>query len=252
MKEKVIGIDLGSRTTKIVVVVEKKIQDFTIFETGLNPLQEVQKYLQQMPPGKIVATGYGRHLICENFAAQRITEIKACARGVHSLFPACRTILDVGGQDCKVIHLNKNGRVIDFEMNDRCAAGTGKFLEVMAQTFKMDLNIFVETAMQAKSHVVINSMCTVFAESEVISLITSGKAKDEIALGLHFSVINRLYSMINRISPHDQIFFVGGGAKNDCLFTLLEQQLQRKIKRPPEPQIVAAFGAALSAGDSGI
>lgn len=246
---KVIGIDLGSRTTKILQLVNDEIHHYEIFDTGHDPLSRIKDSLNRLEESRIMATGYGRHLLCENFDALSITEIKACGRGAYYLFPTCRTVLDVGGQDCKVIRLNKKGKVIDFEMNDRCAAGTGKFLEIMAQTFDMDITTFIQTAMSAKDHISINNMCTVFAESEVVSLITSGRPKNEIALGLHMSIANRLYSMLNKIIPEDDILFVGGGAKNDCLYTILESKMRRKIVRPKEPQSVVALGAALLANE---
>lgn len=247
---KVIGIDLGSRTTKILQLEENEIRYREIFDTGHDPLSQVRSTLKRLGLSPIMATGYGRHLLCENFNAQRVTEIRACARGVYHLFPSCRTILDVGGQDCKVIRLNEKGAVIDFEMNDRCAAGTGKFLEVMAQTFEMDIDRFIDTAMSAENYISINSMCTVFAESEVVSLITSGKSRKEIALGLHIAIERRLYSMLKKMQPEDDVYFVGGGAKNDCLHRILKEHLRKEIFRPAEPQFVVALGAALLASEN--
>jgi predicted CoA-substrate-specific enzyme activase len=247
---KVIGIDLGSRTTKIVQLVDGEIQHQEIFETSHDPLTRVKKTLGRLGESPIMATGYGRHLICENFDAERISEIKACGRGAHHLFPSCRSVLDIGGQDYKLIQLNEKGNVLDFEMNDRCAAGTGKFLEIMAHAFNTDIETFVQTALNASNHINITSMCTVFAESEVVSLITSGKPKDEIALGLHLSIAQRLQPIFAKMPLEEDILFVGGGAKNDCLHTILEKQLKQKIKRPEEPQIVVALGAALLANDT--
>lgn len=246
---RVIGIDLGSRTTKIVQLKDGEIQHQEIFETSHNPLEHVKMTLSSLGKAPIMATGYGRHLICENFDAQRISEIKACGRGAHHLFPGCRTVLDIGGQDYKLIQLNEKGSILDFDMNDRCAAGTGKFLEIMAQAFNMDIEQFVQTALNASDHINISSMCTVFAESEVISLITSGEPKEKIALGLHLSIAQRLRAMFSKMPIEDDLLFVGGGAKNGCLHAILEHQLKRKIKRPEEPQIVVALGAALLAND---
>jgi len=244
-----VGVDLGSRTTEIIQLVDGKIRYSEIFETGHNPLPKVKESLKHFENSLVVATGYGRHLISENFGAHRVTEIKACAKGTHFLFPSSRTVLDMGGQDSKLIFLNDKGIVIDFEMNDRCAAGTGKFLEFMAQTFSMDIQTFIQTAQEATEYVSISSMCTVFAESEVISLITSGTPKEEIALGLHVSIATRLHAMIAKIPLEEDILFVGGGAKNDCLHALLEDKLRRTIKRPEEPQMVVALGAALIASE---
>ncbi len=244
-----VGVDLGSRTTEIIQIVEGKIRHSEIFETGHDPLPRVKESLKRFENSRVVATGYGRHLVSANYGAHRVTEIKACAKGTHFLFPTCRTVLDMGGQDSKLIFLDNKGTVIDFEMNDRCAAGTGKFLEFMAQTFGMDIEKFFQTAQIASDYVVINSMCTVFAESEVISLITSGKPKEKIALGLHVSIATRLHAMIAKIPVEEDILFVGGGAKNDCLHALLEDKLRRTIKRPEEPQMVVALGAALIASE---
>ncbi|MBN1902717.1 3-hydroxyacyl-ACP dehydratase [Candidatus Sumerlaeota bacterium] len=245
----VVGIDLGSRTTKIVQILDGNAAFTEIFDTGRDPLPRVGEILNRLSPERMVATGYGRHLIRENFGAAHVTEIRACARGAYHYFPGCRTVLDVGGQDCKLALLDEKGRVLDFELNDRCAAGTGKFLEVMAQTFEMPLPEFIRIALQANEPVPISSMCTVFAESEVISLITSGRPKEQIALGLHVAITNRLMSMMGRFPVEDGIIFVGGGARNDCLQHLLEKGVGCRVDRPENPQLVIALGAALIAED---
>ena len=128
----VVGIDLGSRTTKIVQIRDGTVCYTDIFPTSHNPLVRVRAVLSRIDTSSLIATGYGRHLVREHFDAKTVTEITACAVGVYHQFPRCRTVLDVGGQDCKVIHMGEDGKVLDFEMNDRCAAGTGRFLEVMA------------------------------------------------------------------------------------------------------------------------
>ena len=241
----VIGIDLGSTTTKIVRLDDGTVTHSEIFRTGHEPLARVRESLERFGGDMIIATGYGRHLLAGQYGAHRITEIKACARGVFHLMPSCRTILDVGGQDCKVISLGDTGRVDDFEMNDRCAAGTGKFLEVMAHLFEMDIAGFTNLALEADSHARISSMCTVFAESEVVSLITSGIPREQIARGLHVAIADRLGVMLNRIHPKDDIVFVGGGALNECLVDLLAKRVRHTLHRPPDPQMVIALGAAL-------
>lgn len=240
------GIDLGSRTTKICVLEDDRITYKVIFPTGHDPLTKIHEELKKLPETPIMATGYGRHLICREFPrTQKMTEIKACAIGAHKLHPECRIILDVGGQDCKVIESGEGGRINDFEMNDRCAAGTGKFIEVMADTLHVTLDDFIGMALEAKRSVKISSMCTVFAESEVVSLITSGNPREGIALGLHEAIAERLYSMISRFHISGDIIFVGGGAKNQCLVNLLRKKTGRKITVPENPQLIAAFGAAL-------
>ena len=242
-----IGIDFRSRTTKILKMSEGKISHFDLFQTKHDTLQIVQDSLRHLGDVPTLATGYGRHLLNQNLNISHVTEIKACARGTHHLFPSCRTILDVGGQDCKVIALDERGHVTKFEMNDRCAAGTGRFLEVMAQTFDSDISGFVGMALAAETSIAINSICTVFAESEVISLITSGQPREDIALGLHLAITDRLAAMLKKIDIQDDILFVGGGAKNKCLHRQLEKNLHKSFHVPEEPQITAALGAALLA-----
>jgi predicted CoA-substrate-specific enzyme activase len=246
----VLGIDLGSRTTKIVGIVNGDVDYTEIFDTGYDPLPRVGETIGKLGPSHIVATGYGRHLVRENFGAEHVTEIRACAKGAYHFFPSCRTILDVGGQDCKVICIDENGRVVDFEMNDRCAAGTGKFLEVMAGTFTMQLEDFIQMALGAPEHICITSMCTVFAESEVVSLITSGKPKEKIALGLHVAIADRLASMLGRFVKDGELLFVGGGAKNACLCKLLHEKTGLSVRVPEEPQFTIAHGAALIAAET--
>ena len=242
-----IGIDLGSRTTKILTLTEGEIRHSEIFDTGHDPLARIRQSLDKLEPAPVMATGYGRHLLREEIGASVLTEIRACGRGVRAFCPTARLVLDVGGQDCKVIALDEKGKVTDFEMNDRCAAGTGKFLEVMAQTFETDLEGLVRLACSTDRHVAINSMCTVFAESEVVSLITTGRPRNRIARGLHAAIADRLSAMVKKFPTDGDIAFVGGGALNDCLHALLEKRLRSELLRPDDPQLVTAYGAALLA-----
>lgn len=251
MTNKIIGIDIGSRTTKIVQMEGEKIIFKEIFDTGQEPLPRIKETLAKLDGGEVIATGYGRHLLSEKINAQRLTEIKACAMGVNYFYPECRLALDMGGQDCKVVLLDDSGKVADFEMNDRCAAGTGRFFEVMAHAFGLGIEPFIELAMSGQKGVSINNMCTVFAESEVISLISSGKHKADIALALHRAAADRLTAMISKFPIKGEVAFVGGGAKNKCLVNLLETSLKKPILIPEEPEFVVAIGAGLL-GDNGI
>ncbi len=217
-----------------------------ITDTGIDPIINAKKILEGHTYDKIIATGYGRYLAQGNFDCKAITEIKAYAVGANYLFPECQTIIDIGGQDSKIIRTHRE-KVQNFEMNDRCAAGTGRFLEIMATTLGFTIDKFGEEAIKAKDSVAISSMCTVFAESEVISLIACGKSPKCIARGLHESVVNRIFSMISRIGFQDEIVFAGGVAKNPCMVSLLEKRFGSKIQVPKEPQIVGAIGAALAA-----
>jgi predicted CoA-substrate-specific enzyme activase len=242
------GIDIGSRTIELVVVAEAGETLLSLqTDTGFDPMQEAERLINGLNYDRIMATGYGRNLFEISFDAPTVTEIKAHARGARALFPDARTVLDIGGQDSKAIALFENGKVKKFEMNDRCAAGTGKFLEIMAKTLGFSIEDFGREALMAEKDLNISSMCTVFAESEVTSLIAKGQSRREIARGLHSSVIRRAAGMISRVSSEGDIVFTGGVAKNPCMRALLEEKLGRCILVPDEPQSVGALGAALLA-----
>ena len=246
------GIDIGSRTIKLVVLNERgDVVRGLQTDTGFDPLLESRKLIDGMSYDRIMATGYGRNLFEISFDAPTVTEIKAHARGARAFFLDARAVLDIGGQDTKAMSLFENGRVKKFEMNDRCAAGTGKFLEIMARTLGFDLEAFGLEALGAEKDLTISSMCTVFAESEVTSLIAKGKSRREIARGLHASVVNRAAGMIKRVSPEGDIVFTGGVARNACMRELLGEKLDRTVLVPDEPHLVGALGAALLAGEAG-
>lgn len=242
-----VGIDIGSRTIKVAVLKERKLLDYKIIESGFDPHKQAKEMIKKYPSSMIVATGYGRHLAKKDFAGDVITEIKAHAIGARYYFPECDTVVDVGGQDSKVIALDKSGRVINFLMNDKCAAGTGRFLEIMAASLGFSLDEFGFEALHGKGDLKINSMCTVFAESEIISLKNQGVAPKDIAKAIHTSVADRLITMLHRIGYSDSIVFSGGVAKNPCIVRLLKERLCIKILVPPLPDIVGAIGAALYA-----
>lgn len=243
------GIDIGSRTIELVVIEADKITYSLKTDTSYDPVSQARGLLKTISYDRILATGYGRALIGSCFDMPTITEIKAHARGAIAVFPDARTVLDIGGQDSKAISLHDTGKVKKFEMNDKCAAGTGKFLEIMAKTLGFDIDDFGKEALLAKNDVNISSMCTVFAESEVVSLIAKGCNRCEIAKGLHNSVIRRATGMINRVSLEGEIVFTGGVAKNSCMSSMLAEKLGRRILVPDDPEMVGAFGAALLAGE---
>ncbi|AOY58290.1 acyl-CoA dehydratase activase [Desulfococcus multivorans] len=243
------GIDIGSRTIELVVVDKTgNIVESLQADTGFNPMAEAHRLMEGVAHDAVMATGYGRNLFEISFEAPTVTEIKAHARGANRLFPEARTVLDIGGQDSKAMTLFPDGRVRKFEMNDRCAAGTGKFLEIMARTLGFEIEEFGREALLAENNLNISSMCTVFAESEVTSLIARGRNRREIARGLHASVVRRAVGMINRVSSSGNIVFTGGVAKNPCMRSLLAESLGRSVLIPEDPQLVGALGAALLAG----
>jgi len=246
---RIAGIDIGSRTIKLVAIEEGEIITSLLVDTTHDPLEQCKRLMGQTSFDTILATGYGRHFFETVFDVPTVTEIKAFARGAKVIFPKCRTILDIGGQDTKAIALDEKGGVSKFEMNDRCAAGTGLFLEVIAKTLGYDLEEFGKEALKAQERVQINSMCTVFAQSEVTSLMARGKRREEIALGTHLAILTRTLSLLKRVSTSEDIVFAGGVARDPCFKHLLEEALGKRIKVPQDPQMVGAYGAAMIARD---
>ena len=240
------GLDVGSRTIALVMI-DGKVLDSVIIDTGVNPLQRCQNLLANRVYCRLVVTGYGRHLVAPAVGGGVVSEIGAYAVGARHLYPDCHTVIDVGGQDSKVTLLSANGNVQKFEMNDRCAAGTGKFLEVMANTLEVGIDKLGDLALSTSKVVQINSMCTVFAESEVISLIARGEQSSAIALALHEAIATRIIGMVRRTGSKERIIFAGGAALNKCLHKLVGERLGVEVTVPREPQIVGALGAALLA-----
>lgn len=245
-----IGIDTGSVATKAVLY-DGDIVDSIIITTGWSPKkasEEVFKTLinrndlEKKDISKIIGTGYGR--ISMDFVDKKITEISCHAKGAFSLNPNIRTILDIGGQDSKVINLDQNGNVVNFIMNDKCAAGTGKFLEVTLNNLGIDVSDIDEFSKERKP-VNISSMCTVFAESEIISLLAEGKDKEEIASGILYSIADKACSLLNRVNINEKIAFTGGVAKSKVLKNILEEKLNQKIFLSDNTQIIGALGAAV-------
>lgn len=245
------GIDIGSRSIELVVIEGDRIVEEKQGDTGFDPMAVAGEMIQEASYDRIVATGYGRNLFEIAFDGETVTEIKAHARGARHVFPDAETVLDIGGQDSKVIKIGPAGNVVKFEMNDRCAAGTGKFLEIMARSLGFDIDDFGSEALKADRALDINSMCTVFAESEVTSLLARGENRLEIARGLHSSVVRRAYSMIKRVASDkgDHIVFSGGVANNPCMVAFLSELSGRTVRVPDKPQMVGALGAALIAQD---
>ncbi|VFQ44621.1 acyl-CoA dehydratase activase [Desulfoluna butyratoxydans] len=243
------GIDIGSRTIKLVLLENGTLTHTATTDTGFQPMTRAREILSTSgkTPHRLTATGYGRTLFEQQMEADTVTEIKACAAGTFHLYPEVSTILDIGGQDVKVIRVGKNGRVVKFEMNDRCAAGTGKFLEIMSDNLGFSPATFGDAALSAEKTVEVSSMCTVFAESEVTSLLAKGEKPVHIARGLHDSVVRRAASMIRRVGLDGPLCFVGGVAKNPCIRALLSDTLNTEVVVPDSPQTVVAFGAALLA-----
>jgi predicted CoA-substrate-specific enzyme activase len=248
----VAGLDIGSRTIALVEWDGARVIRAEVVDTGTDPLGNARTLLANRSYERLVATGYGRHLAAERAVADEvISEIKAYGLGAHYLYSDAGTVLDIGGQDSKAIRLGPGGRVLRFEMNDRCAAGTGRFLENMAHTLGMPVADFGPHALAANGRAVrISSMCTVFAESEVVSLIARGEDSHRVALGLHKAIVDRVGGMVRRVGVQKRFVFAGGVACNPCLQQLFARALDVAITVPDNPQTVGALGAALHAAKS--
>ncbi|MBF0516931.1 MAG: hypothetical protein HQK97_07420 [Nitrospirae bacterium] len=240
------GIDIGSRFVKYAVINGSGAMSFYKKETGHNPLSVCRQLINSDKPDILTATGYGRCLMEVSDDTQTITEIKAVARGAKEVFPSCRTVIDIGGQDTKVISLRAEGGVGAFEMNDRCAAGTGRFMEIMAKVLGYSISNFGMDSRSDNAHSIsINSMCTVFAESEVITLINKGVEREHIARSVHMSVAQKVIAMAKRIEVNEAIVFAGGCANNRTLVGILEAYFQKPVFIHESSEMLAALGAAL-------
>lgn len=248
---KTLGIDIGSRSVDAVWLDEDGLVVASeVVDTGFDPQVAVREFVDRGRHDFLVATGYGRHVAREMFGCAVVTEIKAYALGAHALFPGSASVLDIGGQDTKVISLGPSGAVADFEMNDKCAAGTGKFLEVMAHALGYTLEEMAEQSIAAPTGIRVSSMCTVFAESEVTGLLHRGEDRGRIARGLHEAVAVRTLGALKRVGARSPLVFAGGVARNPAMVRLITEGFGAEVLVPDEAQTVGALGAALSARDS--
>jgi len=246
-----LGIDVGAATTKMVAVDEEGSLLWHLLEETQPRIEaQVARFLEAARAGPLdgvplVATGCGRRMVHQ--AARRVTEITCHARGVFRELGHGGTLVDIGGQDSKVIRIASDGSVVDFVMNDKCAAGTGRFLETMARRMGVALDEMGRVALSAIDEVSISSTCTVFAESEVVSLIAYGIA----APGLHRALIRRIVAMIRTVGLERPLMLSGGVVKNPAIRRMLEEETGERIVLPRHPQLMGAYGAALLALRSG-
>jgi len=249
------GIDAGSRAIKVVLFdhANSRIVGQGIADQGVEQQRLAEQLyertlreagLERAQVQAIIATGYGRNAV--RFAGTTITEITCHARGVHHLKPDARTIIEIGGQDSKVIHLEDGGRVRDFAMNDRCAAGTGRFLEVVAARLGVDLPTLSGLSRQSRSPAIISSTCVVFAETEIIGLLAEGASAPDIAAGVQKSIATRLISLVGRPIA-GPVYFTGGVALQAGMVRALEEALASPVQVAPQPQYTGALGAAILA-----
>lgn len=252
------GCDVGSATGKAVVMKDGEIVSYDIIPSTTSPEVTARTVMDEAVNKAgltsiedleyIIGTGYGRLKV--PFANENISEITCHARGAHWLSPSVRTVVDIGGQDCKVMSINEIGNVVEFVMNDRCAAGTGRFFESMARVLHCGLEGISSLSLKSESPAVITSQCSVFAESEVVTLINEGIEVVDIAAGVNNSVAGRLNSMVRKVGLVEDVALTGGCAKNEGLAKALEGKLGVSVmKLPVDPQIAGAIGAALIAAE---
>ncbi len=250
------GIDVGSTMTKIVILKDKKIIDKSIVSSGFDYQKTVDELWNSLLKKNqislsqidyVISTGYGRKVV--PFADRSITEITANVKGIKhsSNYKKIRTIIDIGGQDTKIIILNEHGNIKNFFLNDKCAAGTGRFLEEMAKKLEMTLEEFSQLSFASHEPIKINSTCTIFAESEVISLVAQGKKKENIIAGLTKSIAYRIGTLAKNAEILPPVFVSGGVSKNKEIIKFLQEILNTEIFVPPEPQFIAALGAGIIA-----
>lgn len=248
------GVDIGSLTAKAVILDESDVVSTSLVLTGHNSRVAGRKALdlamddagiRDSDLGHVIATGYGR--LAVDFASEQITEITCHARGAHLRHPEARTVIDLGGQDSKAIAIDDRGKVRDFVMNDKCAAGTGRFLEVMASALEVELDELGRISLESESPAKISSVCTVFAESEVVSRVAEGVDKVDIVAGIHQAIASRIYAMAARIPVEEKVVMTGGVARNEGVVKALERKFSTDFIVPEMPQHIGALGAAIIA-----
>ena len=249
-----LGIDIGSTASKCVIIkdgTELVAKSLIAVGAGTSgPDRAIAQVLESAGMKRedmsyVLATGYGRNSL-EDFADHQMSELSCHAKGASFLFPEVRTVIDIGGQDAKVLRV-ENGAMTNFQMNDKCAAGTGRFLDVMARILEVDVNELGTLGAQSTKYVGISSTCTVFAESEVISQLARDTNKCDIINGIHLSVAGRVAGLAHRVGVQDQVVMTGGVAQNMGVVKALEDQLGHKVHTSPLTQYVGALGAALFA-----
>ena len=251
------GVDVGSTQTKAVVIDEdRKIVGRALIDTGANVITAAENAFAQALTARdldereveyVIGTGYGRYRV--TFGNAQVTEISCHGRGAVHMFPHTRTVVDMGGQDTKAIRVNASGEIVDFCMNDKCAAGTGRFLGAASAALDIPLDQLGQIALQAERAVRISTTCTVFAESEVLSWLGKGKKIEDILLGVHQSIAARSIGLLRRVGVEPEVTFTGGVARNIGMIDALNRGLNLKVNVSPDSHFIGALGAALFAMD---
>ncbi len=251
----VAGVDVGSTATKAVLLDENRaILARAMVDTGANVARAAERAfrgalgtagLEEWEVGYTVGTGYGRYKV--SFGNAQVTEISCHARGASFLFPGTRTILDIGGQDTKAIRIGGRGEVLDFCMNDKCAAGTGRFLSSAADVMELPLDEIGPVSLRSTKALKITNVCTVFVESEIMSQLARGSKVEDILAGVHASIAARSIGLLRRVALEDEITFTGGVSRNAGMVAALQARLGRRINVSPDSQFIGAIGASLFA-----
>jgi predicted CoA-substrate-specific enzyme activase len=252
----VAGVDIGAGTAKAIILVSREVISSAVMPSGYDTLETAHKVIYEACEKgqvlfsdleKIIATGYSRSIV--PFATRTVTEIMCHAKGASFLIPNTRTVIDIGCQDSKAIKMDGQGRVTNFVMNDKCAAGTGRFIEVMAHTLGLSIEEVGPLSLTSKNPCEISSTCTVFAETEIVTQRAKGKAREDLIAGALRSIARRVGILASSIGLADVVVFSGGVAKNEGVKKALEEATGLDIQVPEDPQIVGALGAALFAAD---
>ncbi len=251
------GVDVGSTQTKAIIInVAKEIVGRSLTDTGANVVAAAENAynealknsgIQEEEVEYVIGTGYGRYRV--TFGNTQVTEISCHARGASHMFPNTKTVLDMGGQDTKAIRVSPRGEVLDFCMNDKCAAGTGRFLGAAAAALDIPLSELGPVAMKAERPVKISTTCTVFAESEVLSWLGKGKKIEDILWGVHLSIASRSVGLLRRVGIEEEVTFTGGVTKNVGMIKALEQAIGFRLNVNDESHYIGALGAAMFALD---
>ena len=247
------GIDMGAQSIKVVILDDNKVLARTLESTGFEPVESAQKALDNAVKEagipredikKVIATGAGRKSL--PFADSSITEVTADARGAIFLIPSVRTIVDIGAEEARGISCDAEGRVLDFAKNDKCAAGSGAFVESMSRALEVKVPEMIELSLKSTHDAPINATCAVFAESEVVSLVHSKVGKADIAHAIHDAIGSRVSSMVRRLPIEQDIVLIGGVANNAAMVDVMKKHLGSEITVPENAQYISALGAALS------
>ena len=248
------GIDIGSGTSKGVITKDGKLEAYHLLLSGVNYRMAAQKLREELlaklglSPEDVaytVATGQGSGNV--PFSNQQVADIRCCAKGINHIFPSVRTVIDVQGQSSQIIRLNEKGQVINFVVSEKCAAGSGRFLDVISNVLQLELKDIGPLSLKSKNPVIFTTGCAVFGESEAVSRVSEGISKEDILAGIHKALADKMSALVDRVGLEEQCAISGGGGLNIGLIKRVEEKLGVQLLVPPQPQLVTAFGAAIMA-----